>query len=152
MTKIKEIFKSIQGEGPYIGYEQLFVRFCKCNLKCGYCDTDFLADDKTMDYTHDKNLFKYRPIQREYIKDRNDLKLHFNGNFDNVCFTGMETEWLILVAYVFQMWCISLHKYSDCLPVAIFMTYLMEKVAFRLRVYYGEKNVARKAVIDNRFL
>ena len=73
-------------------------------------------------------------------------------NFDNVCFTGMEIEWLILVAYVFQMWCISLHKYSDCLPVAIFMTYLMEKVAFRLRVYYGEKNVARKAVIDNRFL
>jgi hypothetical protein len=32
------------------------------------------------------------------------------------------------------------------------MTYLMEKVAFRIRVYYGEKNVARKAVIDNRFL
>ena len=73
-------------------------------------------------------------------------------NFDNVCFTGMEIEWLIMVCYVFQMWCISLHKYSDSLPIAIFMTYLMEKVAFRIRVYYGEKNVARKAVIDNRFL
>lgn len=54
MTKIKEIFKSIQGEGPYIGCEQLFVRFCKCNLKCGYCDTDFSEDDKTMDYTPEK--------------------------------------------------------------------------------------------------
>ena len=73
-------------------------------------------------------------------------------NFDNVCFTGMEIEWLIMVVYIFQMWCISLQKYSDCLPVAIFMTYLMEKVAFRIRIYYGEKNVARKAVVDNRFL
>jgi len=40
-TKIREIFASIQGEGPYIGYKQLFVRFCGCNLHCGYCDTEF---------------------------------------------------------------------------------------------------------------
>ncbi len=45
MVKIKEIFPSIQGEGPYVGYKQLFVRFCNCNLKCNYCDTDF-ADGK----------------------------------------------------------------------------------------------------------
>lgn len=38
---IKEIFTSIQGEGPYIGYKQLFIRFCGCNLDCQYCDTDF---------------------------------------------------------------------------------------------------------------
>lgn len=38
---IREVFSSIQGEGPYIGYKQLFVRFCGCNLKCRYCDTDF---------------------------------------------------------------------------------------------------------------
>lgn len=41
MAKIKEIFTSIQGEGPYIGYKQLFIRFCGCNLSCSYCDTDF---------------------------------------------------------------------------------------------------------------
>ena len=40
---IKEIFESIQGEGPYIGYNQLFVRFSKCNLNCKYCDTDFTS-------------------------------------------------------------------------------------------------------------
>lgn len=51
MAKIKEFFTSIQGEGPYIGYKQCFVRFCTCNLNCKYCDTDFLADEKTPDYT-----------------------------------------------------------------------------------------------------
>ena len=40
-VKIKEIFTSIQGEGPYIGVKQLFIRFCGCNLSCEYCDTDY---------------------------------------------------------------------------------------------------------------
>ncbi len=43
---ISEIFKSIQGEGPYIGYNQLFIRFSSCNLKCKYCDTDFRSNLK----------------------------------------------------------------------------------------------------------
>lgn len=42
MVKVNEIFASIQGEGPYVGYKQLFVRFCNCNLKCNYCDTNFM--------------------------------------------------------------------------------------------------------------
>ena len=41
MVKVKEIFTSIQGEGAYVGYKQLFVRLCGCNLRCSYCDTDF---------------------------------------------------------------------------------------------------------------
>ena len=40
VTKINEIFSSIQGEGLYIGSKQLFIRFCGCNLKCNYCDTN----------------------------------------------------------------------------------------------------------------
>ena len=40
-TFIREIFTSLQGEGPYVGEKQIFVRFCHCNLKCRYCDTDF---------------------------------------------------------------------------------------------------------------
>ncbi len=46
-TNIKEIFKSIQGEGPYIGFEQIFIRFCKCNLHCDYCDTDYKTNIKS---------------------------------------------------------------------------------------------------------
>ena len=42
---IKEVFASIQGEGPFIGYKQLFIRFSGCNLKCDYCDTEHLGED-----------------------------------------------------------------------------------------------------------
>ncbi len=49
-VKIKEIFESIQGEGPYVGYKQLFVRFCNCNLKCNYCDTEFSSDKDFKEY------------------------------------------------------------------------------------------------------
>ncbi len=38
-TKISEIFLSYQGEGPFTGSRQLFVRFYGCNLDCVYCDT-----------------------------------------------------------------------------------------------------------------
>lgn len=50
-VKIKEVFKSIQGEGPYVGYEQVFVRFCNCNLKCNYCDTEFSSDADYVEYS-----------------------------------------------------------------------------------------------------
>jgi organic radical activating enzyme len=39
MLKVAEIFKSIQGEGPYQGTEQVFIRLFGCNLRCRYCDT-----------------------------------------------------------------------------------------------------------------
>lgn len=37
---VTEIFSSIQGEGPYVGVRQIFLRLPKCNLTCPYCDTD----------------------------------------------------------------------------------------------------------------
>lgn len=47
---IRELFLSIQGEGPHVGEEQLFIRFCGCNLHCAYCDTDFEIS-KSKEYT-----------------------------------------------------------------------------------------------------
>jgi organic radical activating enzyme len=36
---VREIFCSAQGEGPYVGVRQVFVRFEGCNFACPYCDT-----------------------------------------------------------------------------------------------------------------
>lgn len=52
MYKVKEIFRSIQGEGFFTGKEAIFLRFSGCNLwngliesransLCNFCDTDF---------------------------------------------------------------------------------------------------------------
>ena len=76
-------------------------------------------------------------------------------NFEDVLFMGMELEWLIFVIYLWEMWTVALEKYEKkgpVLPIAIFMTYVMERIFFKIRVFFGEKNVAKKAVVDNRFL
>ncbi|MBQ3033810.1 MAG: 7-carboxy-7-deazaguanine synthase QueE [Deferribacterales bacterium] len=40
---ISEVFSSVQGEGRYIGYRQIFIRLTGCIFDCPYCDTDFTA-------------------------------------------------------------------------------------------------------------
>jgi 7-carboxy-7-deazaguanine synthase len=36
---LTELFSSVQGEGPYVGVRQLFVRFYGCHRRCVYCDS-----------------------------------------------------------------------------------------------------------------
>lgn len=37
---ILEIFSSVQGEGPFAGIKQVFIRFYDCNMKCRFCDVE----------------------------------------------------------------------------------------------------------------
>ncbi len=39
--RVTEIFHSIQGEGTRAGRPCVFVRFTGCDLRCGYCDTEY---------------------------------------------------------------------------------------------------------------
>ena len=63
---IKDIFYSIQGEGPYVGYPQIFIRFFGCNIHCAYCDEpDFAKDKKNISIETVKEQlapFKNKPV------------------------------------------------------------------------------------------
>lgn len=43
---ITELFSSFQGEGPYAGKRQIFIRFAGCRLSCFYCDTAYAREPK----------------------------------------------------------------------------------------------------------
>lgn len=62
-----EIFSSIQGEGIYVGYRQIFVRFSGCNLCCAYCDTKTSHDPK------DFCLIEQTPGVRDFMRLKNPI-------------------------------------------------------------------------------
>lgn len=53
---VREIFSSIQGEGPFSGHPATFIRFGGCNLNCQYCDTDYSLE-KSRHLSIDEILF-----------------------------------------------------------------------------------------------
>ena len=70
--RIAEIFESIQGEGAFLGEQQIFVRFFGCNLNCSFCDT---------------KLNSFQEYEPQELLDRVSL---FGNSCHSVAFTGGE--------------------------------------------------------------
>jgi organic radical activating enzyme len=77
-ARIIEIFKSVQGEGKYLGVTQVFVRFFECNMHCVWCDTPHSIGDTTRHYKE----FSLEKLVGEIKK--------FGNDFHSVSLTGGE--------------------------------------------------------------
>ncbi len=90
---LSEIFTSFQGEGPWAGIKQVFVRFAGCGLGCSYCDTPE-ARDRTPWCRVEKEAF-----QRDFYRRANPLEAAevceevrrvWNTSYHSVSLTGGE--------------------------------------------------------------
>ena len=90
-AQISEIFNSIQGEGPYAGVRQVFVRFVLCQLRCAYCDTPHSETEYcrieekpgTGDFKYIKN-----PLSRDDVAET--VRLLWSPSTRHVSLTGGE--------------------------------------------------------------
>jgi len=82
---IKEIFKSIQGEGKYVGAKQLFMRLAGCSVNCLNCDTDYSHED----VFSIKNKKIQNPVSPATLAD--DIAEYFDlSSFHSISITGGE--------------------------------------------------------------
>ena len=72
----------------------------------------------------------------------------YGQNFDDILFCGMEWEWFVMDLFIFQICMI----YIDDDFISMLVTYMADNILYYIRCVLGDSNVAKKAVVDDRFL
>jgi meckelin len=70
-----------------------------------------------------------------------------NMNFDEVLILGIEWDWFIWDLFIFQMFQLTINNTY----ISIYLTFICDEIMFKARTFFGEKNLAKKAIIDNKF-
>lgn len=107
---IVEIFHSVQGEAFHAGIPHVFIRFGNCNLRCEWCDTDFMTFeemelkeiiDKVLSFNCKRVIFTGgEPCLQDLETIGNELKKHdFN--------LSIETNGTIPVPEIIDWICVS---------------------------------------------
>jgi len=90
-AQLCEIFSSYQGEGPYIGEKQLFIRFAGCNLSCQYCDTPkALIATPTYKVISENVLTENNPATLEKLVENVSTLLKIKHLYHSISLTGGE--------------------------------------------------------------
>ena len=106
------------------------------------------------DFIRDKSFLQkilgYTMDSSELERTTKDIILYrdYGQNFDEVLFYGMEWEWFVMDLFLFQF----LMIISDDNFLAMFITYIFDYLLYYIRIFFGNRNVAKKAVIDDRFI
>jgi len=69
-------------------------------------------------------------------------------SFTSTMYCALDYQLVILYILVFSLF----DRVTGSSIVAVFIVYLVEKALWKLRGYLGERNLAQKTLIDERFL
>ena len=114
-----------------------------------------IVSSNTLQYIKDKTLLQrimgYTIDNTEFLRiNAPDIIFYrdYRQNFDDVLFSGMEWEWFIMDLFFFQA--IMVGGYDEY--IAMLITFIIDYILYYIRSYFGNRNVSKKAVIDDRFL
>jgi 7-carboxy-7-deazaguanine synthase len=90
-TVVSQIIKTIQGEGPSIGFPVTLIRFASCNLACSYCDTKWaLKIPKCKPFDGIENNITPYEINYENVYEFLMFLKDIVGSSNRILFTGGE--------------------------------------------------------------
>jgi len=99
---LTEVFSSVQGEGPYTGVRQIFVRFYGCHRRCVYCDSpETVTAWQPPRFKPDRYRLEQTPGARDFAAISNPVTIEHlmeqfarydqpRGKHHSIAFTGGE--------------------------------------------------------------